>query len=100
MSSLKKIWKHRTEIMEGIKNSIIRDKFVEKVAAKRQESCNSCVRKDNEGKSCLVPGTQPCCSLCGCSLHFKLRSLSTECPDMRWGALINEEDEQQLAELE
>jgi hypothetical protein len=86
--------------MEGIKNSIIRDKVVEEVAAKRKKICDPCVRKDIEGKSCLVPGTQPCCSLCGCSLQFKIRSLSSECPDKRWEALISEEDEDKLAGLQ
>lgn len=28
----------------------------------------------------MAPGTQPCCSQCGCSLGFKLRAMETECP--------------------
>jgi len=35
---------------------------------------------DNQGLSCVVTGTQPCCSICGCSLSLKLRSLDSECP--------------------
>jgi hypothetical protein len=85
--------------MEGIKNSIVRDKFVEEIAEKRLTICNGCVRKDEEGKSCIAPGTQPCCNLCGCSLSLKVRSLSTSCPDLRWNAVINEEDEDKLYEL-
>jgi len=96
MGKLGEIWKNRKQIMEGVKNSIIRDAFVEQVATERREICNACVRKDNEGSSCVVPGTQPCCNLCGCSLAFKTRSLSSECPDLRWHAVLTEEEEDKL----
>lgn len=99
MGKLGKIWENRKQIMEGVKNSIIRDAFVEKVAAERREICNGCIRKDDEGKSCVMPGTQPCCNLCGCSLSFKTRSLSSDCPDLRWHAVISEEDEDKLNSL-
>lgn len=97
--TVKEIWKNRTQIMEGIKNSIIRDRFVEEIAKARMEHCNVCVRKDVEGKDCAIPGTQPCCQLCGCSLQLKLRSLSSSCPDLRWNAVISEEDEDKLDKL-
>jgi hypothetical protein len=86
--------------MEGIKNSIIRDEYVEAIAKERLETCSTCVRKDDVGEHCLVKGTQPCCNLCGCSLSLKVRSLSSSCPDMRWDAVITEEDEDKLMELE
>lgn len=100
MNKLSIIWKNRKQIMEGIKNSIVLNKFVEEVAEKRLNVCNTCVRKDNTGEHCLVKGTQPCCNLCGCSLSLKVRSLSSNCPDMRWKAVISEEDENKLMELE
>ena len=96
MGKLEKIWHNRKQIMEGIKNSVIRDAFVEKIAANRMELCNMCVRKDTKGSSCVMPGTQPCCNLCGCSLAFKTRSLSSECPDLRWHAVLTEEEEDKL----
>ena len=99
MGKLGKIWENRKQIMEGVKNSIIRDAFVEKVAEERRKICDDCIRKDDEGKSCVVPGTQPCCNLCGCSLSFKIRSLSSDCPDLRWHAVISEEDEDKLNAL-
>lgn len=98
-AKFKKIWKNRKQILEGITNSIIRDEFVEHIAEKRMAICNICVRKDEEGKSCVVQGTQPCCNLCGCSLHFKVRALSTACPDLHWNSLISEEDEDVLDNL-
>lgn len=99
MSRAAEIWKNRKQIMEGIKNSVIRDAFVEKVAEERLKVCYGCPRKDDKGKSCVMPGTQPCCNLCGCSLSFKTRSLSSDCPDLRWTALITEEDEDKLDTL-
>ena len=97
--SLKEIWKNRKQIMEGVTNSIIRDEFVEKIAAIRMEPCNACVRKDDTGEFCALTGSQPCCQLCGCSLKFKVRSLSSDCPDLRWKAVVSEEDEDKLDKL-
>lgn len=96
MATLKEIWKNRSKIMEGIKNSIIKDEFVEEVAKLRNEICTVCTSKGDE---CAVPGTAPCCNECGCSLAFKTRSLSSDCPLSKWEALITEEEEDQLDEL-
>jgi hypothetical protein len=95
-SSLTKIWKNRKQILEGITNSIIRDEFVETVAKERMNICNSCEVKGDE---CAVPGTQPCCNDCGCSLAFKTRSLSSNCPQDKWAALMSEEEEDKLDKL-
>ena len=35
------IWKNKKQIMEGIKNSIIRDEFVEEMASYRMDICTS-----------------------------------------------------------
>lgn len=96
MNTLKKIWKERHKIMEGVKNTIIRDELVENVAKLRHQECDACPSK---GKECAVPGTAPCCNECGCSLAFKTRSLSSECPLGKWKALITEEEEDNLNEL-
>jgi hypothetical protein len=93
---LKKIWKNRKAIYEGIKNSVMRDDFVEDVAAKRMAMCNECPSK---GDKCEVPGTGPCCNECGCSLHFKTRALSSYCPLGEWKALMSEDEEDKLGEL-
>jgi hypothetical protein len=93
MSTLKKIWKERKKIIEGITNSVIRDSFVEQVAALRFDICNECPSK---GKKCAVKGTAPCCNECGCSLTFKTRSLSSECPLGKWEPIISEEEEDAL----
>lgn len=96
MSILKQIWTERHKIMEGIKNTIIRDEFVEKVAGLRYLECDTCPSK---GTDCAVPGTAPCCNECGCSLAFKTRSLSSECPLGKWESLVTEDEEDQLDNL-
>jgi hypothetical protein len=82
--------------MEGIKNAVLRDEFVEDVAKLRHEICDSCPSK---GKKCAVKGTSPCCNECGCSLAFKTRSLSSECPLGKWVAIATEEEEDKLDAL-
>lgn len=96
MKDLKQIWKNRKQIFEGITNAVIRDEFVEDVARVRMEICNACPTKGDE---CVVIGTAPCCNECGCSLIFKTRALSTECPQGKWKALITEEEEDELEKL-
>ena len=96
---LKKIWKNRKQIYEGIKNSVMRDDFVEDVAKKRMAICTECVEIDLKGSKCEVVGTQPCCGNCGCSLSFKTRALSANCPIGEWPALMTEKQEDKLGEL-
>jgi hypothetical protein len=94
--SLKTIWENKHKIIEGIKNSIIRDEFVEEVAAMRYSVCEECPSK---GKKCAVKGTGPCCNECGCSLGFKTRSLASDCPLGKWESLITVEEEDELENL-
>ena len=96
---LNKIWRNREAILEGVKNSVFKNEHVEEIAAERKAICDTCPDLDKEGSSCLVPGTQPCCGQCGCSLQLKLRSLSSACgneEEPRWHALLSQEDEDAL----
>ena len=95
-AALRAIWENKTQILEGIKNSVIRDEFVEDVARMRFDDCDECSIK---GKKCAVKGTAPCCNECGCSLTFKTRSLSSECPLGKWQAIATEEEEDKLEQL-
>ena len=92
-SKLAKIWKERYKIIDGFVNSIMKDEFVESVAEERNKICDSC---EHKGDKCMVPGTSPCCNLCGCSLKLKTRSLSAECDLGKWKALITPEEEDEL----
>jgi hypothetical protein len=98
-ASLKEIWKNRKQILEGITNSVIKNELVEHVSKLRMEICDVCDAKDKTGVECVVPGSQPCCTMCGCSLGFKTRSLSSSCPAKKWGSIISEKKEDQLDEL-
>ena len=98
-AALKAIWENRKGILEGVKNSIIRDELVEDIARMRYDICDECEHIDNKGKECAVKGTQPCCAECGCSLQFKTRSLSSECPLGKWQAIATEEEEDKLEKL-
>jgi len=91
-------FKNTPQIVEGIKNNIFKQEHVEAEAALRWAICKKCVYLDKLGDSCAAPGTQPCCSDCGCSLAFKTRSLSSECPKGKWPALMTEEEEELLNE--
>lgn len=94
----KKIWKNICQILEGVSNTISKKEHIEKIAESRMYSCRTCQHFDIEGTNCMVPGTQPCCSICGCNLKFKTRSLSSECPHpvKRWGAVLTQEEEDKL----
>ena len=87
--TLIQIYKERNNIIEGLTNKVFKKEHVEEIYNERLETCNVCEFKDNEGSKCAVPGTGPCCEKCGCSLSLKLRSLSSSCPILKWGAVLN-----------
>lgn len=90
---LKEVFESRKQILEGIANSIFKKEHVEKIAEKRMDICNKCPHIDKEGSKCFVPGTQPCCGLCGCKLAWKTRALSEGCDDHRWEMILTPEEE-------
>jgi len=61
-------------------NKIFKRSPVEKIYNERIKICKECPKMDDIGLTCVITGTQPCCSVCGCSLALKLRSLDSECP--------------------
>ena len=90
---VKKIWKNRKEILEGIKNNVFKKEAVEEIANERNEICKKCEHIDIEGNSCMVSGTHPCCGLCGCSLKLKQRSLASGCDDGYWEPVLTEAED-------
>ena len=92
----KDIIRNRKLILEGIKNKLFKKEHVEAEAKLRWKICKECNFLDEEGNHCSVPGTQPCCSDCGCSLGIKLRSLASKCPKDNWAAYLTEEEELEL----
>lgn len=78
-------------------NSIFKREDVEEIAKRRMDICKACDTYIEDDKGCLVPGTAPCCNQelggCGCSLTFKTRSLSSDCPKGHWKAEVSQEEE-------
>lgn len=91
-------FKNTKQILEGIKNNIFKKEHIEAEAALRWSICKKCILLDKEGHFCMVPGTEPCCGDCGCSLALKTRSLSSSCPVNKWPALMSEDEEEMLNE--
>lgn len=96
MSNLIKIWKHKGQILEGIKNSVFKSEHVEEIANERNAICQKCDLIDRTGSKCVVSGTQPCCGVCGCSLAFLQRSLSSSCEAGKWSAILTDEENDAL----
>lgn len=96
LKSFIQAFKNIGKITEGVSNTVFKKQNVEVIAKMRMDICNNCELIDNEGSECLAANTQPCCSACGCSLKFKTRSLSSECPQGHWDALMTEEQEEKL----
>lgn len=99
-SNIIQIWKSKGQILEGITNSIFKKEDVEEIAKQRMGVCHYCDLYTENDKGCMVAGTTPCCDQrkggCGCSLGFKARSLSSECPLGKWTAELTQEEEDQL----
>ena len=97
--SIRKVWEKRKQILEGMTNALFVKEHVEKIASERMDICKSCPHLDSEGSKCFVPGTQPCCGVCGCKLAWKTRSLSEECPHPdgpQWEAILAPEEEEEM----
>mgnify|MGYP000011420040 FL=1 len=96
IQKIKTIWENKWLILEGVIGYYFTKKKHKKIADYRMKICARCPLYDTVGTKCLVPGTQPCCGSCGCSLDYKLYSMSSECPEGHWKAIMSEEDEDKL----
>lgn len=103
INKIKTIWENRRNIWYGIYYKYINtSNNSQAIAEARMKICNTCPHIDNAGNKCLVPGTQPCCGKCGCSLKLKVFSLSSDCGDEnnpRWKAVMTEEQEDIYREI-
>lgn len=86
-------------IMEGVKNSILVTEQVELVAKERTSICKGCLsnsenQKKYNGYKSFRPDLH--CTVCGCDIHLKTRSLSSSCPLGKWVAQLTEDQEQEL----
>jgi hypothetical protein len=79
----KTIWKNKKEILAGIKNTVIKNQEIEKIAELRYSICKECPSFSTDCKSLITE----CCGICGCSLNYKTRSLKSSCPINKWPSL-------------
>jgi hypothetical protein len=93
------VWKAKGQIIEGIVNRIFKQEHIEEIALARRQLCEKCVYIGRTSAECLIPGTYPCCSQCGCCLELKTRSLSSSCPKGIWNEILTEEEEDKLNEI-
>lgn len=91
-----KLWKEKGKILEGILNYVFTKQDIEDIASERWEICKVCDKLDEKGNSCVVKATRPCCSLCGCSLKLKTRSMSSECDLGKWESHMSQNEEDLL----
>ncbi len=77
------IWENKKKILSGVKNLLIKNEIIEDIAKARQSICDSCEFKSKECAALI----SECCSVCGCSLKFKTRSLESFCPKDKWPSI-------------
>jgi len=93
LTYIQTIWKNKLHILKGVWNNIFKKQYIERISAERLEICAYCPDIDLDGTKCMMPGTQPCCGKCGCSLALKTRDLSSGCGDIenpRWNPVKTE----------
>lgn len=89
-------------LLEGMRNSLfppaeIKEK-IEETAAARIAICKECPNYSPTAISNGYKTSRPdiFCTDCGCNLEFKTKCLHCACPIEKWGALLEETEEQEL----
>ena len=77
------VWENKQKILSRIKNLILKNEFIEDIADTRNTICSDCEYKSTKCAALI----SSCCTVCGCSLKFKTRSLEASCPKDKWPAL-------------
>ena len=91
-------------ILEALKNTHFPAKelkeLIDQTAEQRKEICNTCPffspNAEIQGYKPSVPRFDQHCISCGCSIFYKTRCLSCECPQGKWGAVVTEVEDQKL----
>ena len=96
INKIKTIWKNKWGILEGVYVYFFLKRRYKKIVKSRNNICKGCEHYDTKGTNCMVPGTQPCCGYCGCSLNFKQHSMSSACDLGKWHAVLTPEEEDEL----
>jgi hypothetical protein len=79
------------KIYEGWKNHLIPDKdqvaLIDEVSKARLAVCNECELQSSTRKGYKTLRPDVHCTDCGCPLAAKTKSLTSECPKLKWLAV-------------
>ena len=87
-----------SQIYEGWRNKLIppadMKDMIQQVSKERVTICNDCPFHSKNHKTPLRPDAH--CTDCGCNLEAKSACLSCNCPQGKWLAVVDQEEEEQL----
>ena len=86
------------QIYEGWRNKLIppadMKDMIQQVSKERVTICNDCPFHSKNHKTPLRPDAH--CTDCGCNLEAKSACLSCSCPQDKWLAVVDQDEEEQL----
>jgi hypothetical protein len=68
--------------------------MIQQVSKERVTICNGCPFHSKNHKTPLRPDAH--CTDCGCNLEAKSACLSCDCPQGKWLAVVDQDEEEQL----
>ena len=89
-------------LLEGVRNKFIPPADLkEKIAQVHQERIAICKACPNYSLTAIENGYKTSrpdifCTDCGCNLDFKTRCLSCGCPQLKWDAELDDQEEKEL----
>jgi len=87
-----------SQIYEGWRNKLIppadMKDMIQQVSKERVAICNNCPFHSKNHNTPLRPDAH--CTDCGCNLEAKAACLSCSCPQDKWLAVVDQDEEEQL----
>jgi len=87
-----------SQIYEGWRNKLIppadMKDMIQQVSKERVTICNDCPFHSKNHSTPLRPDAH--CTDCGCNLEAKAACLSCSCPQDKWLAVVDQDEEEQL----
>jgi len=87
-----------SQIYEGWRNKLVPPTEMKEIIAatskERLSICDKCPLHSKNHKTPLRPDNH--CTDCGCNLEAKAACLSCDCPQGKWLAVVDQEQEEQL----
>lgn len=87
-----------SQIYEGWRNKLVppadMKQTIQQVSSERVTICNGCPFHSKHHKTPLRPDAH--CTDCGCNIEAKTACLSCSCPQDKWDAVVDQNEEEQL----